>query len=82
MRRHIDLVRGLTRRLPGAGGLAAAAAAAGDPGPLLELEARDAPDALEAPEVLEAPEALDATAAPIRGHRTAAVTRRRPAVGV
>ena len=45
MRRHIDLVRGLTRRLPGAGGLAAAAAAAGDPGPLLELEAFDALDA-------------------------------------
>jgi hypothetical protein len=44
MRRHIDLVRGLTRRLPGAGGLAAAAAAAGDPAPLLELEALEALD--------------------------------------
>jgi hypothetical protein len=48
MRRHIDLVRGLRRRLPGACGLAAAAAAAGDPGPLLELDAFDAFDAFDA----------------------------------
>ena len=73
MRRHIDLVRGLTRRLPGAGGLAAAAAAAGDPGPLLELEAFDALEALDA----------TSTRQPGRSAVAAdAVARRSAAVGV
>ena len=40
MRRRIDLIRGLARRLPGTDGLAGAAAASGDPAPLLELQAR------------------------------------------
>jgi hypothetical protein len=40
MQRRIDLIRGLARRLPGTDGLAGAAAASGDPAPLLELQAR------------------------------------------
>jgi hypothetical protein len=39
MRRHNDFIQGLARRLPGVDGFAAAAAAIGDPAPLLERQA-------------------------------------------
>jgi hypothetical protein len=39
MQRRSDFIQGLTRRLPGVDGFAAAAAAVGDPAPLLERQA-------------------------------------------
>ena len=40
MRLRSDFIQGLARRLPGVDGFAAAAAAVGDPAPLLERQGR------------------------------------------